>query len=601
MNKFFIERVTAKGDNVKDAVVTLQPGLNIIQGHSNTGKTCISKCIAFCFGSSTKPFDESLGYDTIELLLNTPKGRIAITRTLGKNQVDVSTTIQGFEDGKYDIEYKKDGKWPVLNDLLLASIGIEESHTVPTNKYFDKKRLTWRTMLKMLMFSNIDIASETSVMIPIQYTEQTYCLSTLLFLLTGRDFSEADAQTKKEIRDASRHAVEEYVNKNISAVAEKKRKLEKELDVFSDINVEKEMKAILDDLRNTEHQISASVEQSKDILQRIVQLQERYAECNLLQSRYKTLRSQYLSDIKRLSFIVDGEVELAHVPDNTKCPFCEGSIPVRNKQSYIKSAQAELSRIMAQMNGLEATEQDLTEEKESIQTSLSELEKRRTELEDLIDKKLQPKADSLQNTLNGYRAYIQLQNELKVISDFALSWETDLRNLPDENESKLEYHPKEYLDKGFQERMDAYIKNALEECKYDNLTTTRFNITDFDVEVNGHKKATNHGQGYCSYLNTVVALVFREYLHKHAKYDPGFLIIDTPLLGLDQGVNDAAPESMRTALFTYFTTHQDFGQIVILENLLHMPDIDYEATGANLITFTRDKNHGRYGFLDYTE
>lgn len=123
-------------------------------------------------------------------------------------------------------------------------------------------------------------------------------------------------------------------------------------------------------------------------------------------------------------------------------------------------------------------------------------------------------------------------------------------------------------------------------------------MADFDVEINGHKKATINGQGYSSYLNSMVAVILRQYLNEHAQYDPGFIVIDTPLLGLDQGVADAAPESMRTALFRYFINHQDCGQIIIIENIRHIPPLDYDNSGANVITFTKGLSDGRYGFLN---
>ena len=58
--------------------------------------------------------------------------------------------------------------------------------------------------------------------------------------------------------------------------------------------------------------------------------------------------------------------------------------------------------------------------------------------------------------------------------------------------------------------MNEYAFNILEECKYENLTVARFNIQDFDMVVDGFKKATNHG--YSAFLNTVIALMFRKYL-----------------------------------------------------------------------------------------
>ena len=87
-------------------------------------------------------------------------------------------------------------------------------------------------------------------------------------------------------------------------------------------------------------------------------------------------------------------------------------------------------------------------------------------------------------------------------------------------------------------------------------------------------------------------------MEAYAKYNPGFLVIDTPLIGLDQGGTDAAPESMRTALFKFFINHQNDGQIIILENMMHIPALDYEGSGANVITFTKGLEAGRYGFLN---
>lgn len=198
---------------------------------------------------------------------------------------------------------------------------------------------------------------------------------------------------------------------------------------------------------------------------------------------------------------------------------------------------------------------------------------------------------------DDYRVYIQIQHELSVIADFATSWETDLRELPSEEESESEYHPKELLDKEFQEKIDKLLKDSLTECSFPNLTTARFNLSSFDVEINGRKKQNFNGQGYTSFLNSIIAMSFRQYLSENAVYDPGFLVIDTPLLGLDQGISDVSPESMRASLYTYFTNHQDCGQIILLDNMKDVPNIDFKSTGTNIITFTKGLEPGRYGFL----
>lgn len=599
MNEFYITKVLAKGNGKTDSFVELQPGLNLIQGRSNTGKTCIIKCIDFCFGGKNKPFDDSLGYTTIELSLHTPKGNIQITRSFGKNKVEVITNVPGYDSCTYDLKFnpKKKEPAPLLGDLLLASIGIEDGQYIYKNKYFDTQKMSWRTILPLLLFSVTDIVKETSVIEPTQGTEKTAFLSSLLLLLNGKEFAEVDSKTKKEIRIARKKAVEEYVNKKISAVSEKKKALENQLALFDGLDIEQQMQEIINRIKATEAKILSASAKSKEILRQIIELQEQTAECHLLQGRYATLRGQYVSDIKRLSFIVNGEVEMQKVAHNTICPFCDGKIPVKTKKSYIESAQAELHRITSQMNGLIETEKELASEKNEISVELAELERQREDIEKMIQEELQPKADELKKIHDGYRVYIQIQHELNVIADFATSWETDLRELPNENESESEYHPKELLDKDFQERIDKLLKDALTECHFPNLTTARLNLSSFDVEINGRKKQNFNGQGYTSFLNSIIAISFRQYLAKYAVYDPGLLVIDTPLLGLDQGVSDVSPESMRASLYTYFTNHQDCGQIILLDNMKDVPAIDFESTGTNVITFTKGLEEGRYGFL----
>ena len=602
MSNFYIKSVTAKGNGRADSTVNFQPGLNIIKGRSNTGKTVIIKCIDFCFGSKIKPFDENFGYTTIEMQLHTLKGDITISRKLGKNQVEVITDILGFCNGTYDLNHSTERKaLPNLSDLLLASIGIEGEHQIIKNKNFEKRRLTWRTFLRVLLFHVTDIAKSTSIIEPEQAVEKTSMLSALLFLFFGKEFTEQDAQVKKEIRDARKNAVEEYVNKKLQLASDKKKELQKSLAIFSGENIEQKIQEIIVSLQNTEHQISQTIKQSREFTIRILALQDKAAECSLLQTRYASLKTQYVSDIKRLSFIVNGESQLSHVHKIQTCPFCEGKLPPKKDESYLESAKAELSRTLIQIKGLENAENDIAYEKKQINKSLYDLQSQRKQLDQTIEKELRPKADFLKQLLTDYRTYIQIQQELQMLDDISSSMITDLRKLPVDDTNQIEYHPRKYFDALFQECINDMLLEALRDCRYENLNTARFNMSSLDIEINGHKKADMNGQGYCAFLNSVIAVVFRSYMENYAKYNPGFVIIDTPLLGLDQGIDDNYPESMRTALFNFFIKHQTDGQIIILENILHLPNIDFAKAGANVITFTKGLEDGRYGFLNDVE
>ena len=605
MAGIYFSRVTARGKGKRDSFVDFTPGLNIICGRSNTGKTAVARCIDFALGKMGEPpIDEPLGYDQVELLVQAAEGTISITRKFHKDQVDVKTDIPGMTSDKYNLKYSQSQRngLPVLSDLLLSAMGIPVPCMVIKNIDFKRAPLTLRTFLHMLIFLNNDIGNVKSVLEPKESVQKTIFFSSLLYLMNGSNFPEQDEQTKKELRIAERNAVTRYVNRQISNVAEKKKVLQKQMTAFQGIDVEQQMTSLIAGIEQTESAISAALSRRQELVQEISELQEKMTEAELMKSRYTALKSQYTADIKRLTFIVDGEMERNAHDKNTVCPFCERHFTPKDDETYIESARGELSRIVAQMNDLTKAEQSLSEEMNWMSEEMAKLDAEKDSIESHIQQELRPKAEAMRKSLADYKSFLQLKREMSVIDDFAVGWEADLRNPPVEPESALQYHPREHFDDDFKRLINQYYMEILRECSYSpEPTSANFNISDFDIEIDGHKKSTHEGQGYTSFVNSVTALTFRHYLAHHGKYYPGFLIIDTPLLGLDQGVADSAPESMCSGLFRYFMNHQEEGQLIIIENSKNLPDLDYEAAGANVITFTKGLTEGRPGFLHGVE
>lgn len=607
MAGFWIKRVIARSDTKETADVTFKPGLNVIQGRSDTGKTCIVKCIEFVFGGSMKtlttPFKPSSGYNEAVVVLASAEGELTVSRKVGKNQVEVSAQIEGIDSGTYNLKHSEKSKTPDFNLIMLRLLGISGEPKVPSNVRFKPERLTWTTLLRLFYINERRIDDEVSIIEPQETYEKTLFMSSLLYLLTGQNFSEMDVQTQKEIRKARKEAVEEYVNGKISNAGERKERLEKELQIFNGIDVEAQIAQMISLLEETEHKIAAALEESKKLLSSILALENKSAECNVLLSRYQNLHSQYKADIQRLSFIVEGEVESKKLPRVTYCPFCDGKITPHSHKSYIETSKAELGRIMAQMEGLVETEKDVKAQQAKIEEELDEQRMKRSNIEAMIEQELKPESAKLTESINGYRAYIQINKEMQIVAEFAKDWSGDLDRLAlqeqeEKDKDQIQYHPKEHFDSQFQTVMSGYADSILQECKYSGLAAARFDMTKFDIEVNGEPKGASHGKGYCSYLNTVVALMFRKYLKEHGVYNPELLIIDTPLHGFDENASNDAPESMKAGLFNYFIKHQD-GQLIVIENLDHIPHLNYEASGANVITFTKRKADGeRYGFLN---
>ena len=605
MAGFYIKKVIAKSAAKGDASVTFGKGLTIIQGRSDSGKTCVANCIDFIFGGSVdKPFKESSKYDGVTMIVasNDKDGELTLHRDVGKNQVNVISTIDGIDDGTYDVNYRKGAKNPPLNDVWLKLLGIHQETMIVANARFEKKRLTWRNLLRVFYLDENRIDDIDSIVEPKhRYMENTLFLSALLYLITGRAFTETDAQEEKKIKKARRQAVTEYVNRKIRDAAERKEQLEKDLHIFDGADIEEQIAQATAALQETQRKIDLALARSQKILSSILEAEEREAECDVLLTRYHRLATQYKADIQRLSLIVEGEEAYQEVPQSTKCPYCEGTFTPRKRISYIASSKVEMERMMAQLSGLEETERDVEDRKKDIRAELEKLKQQKDALESKIKTELRPQEKEQQNTVNAYKSYLRITSEIALIETYATDFGNDLTALENEqkNDKALEYHPKEYFGENFASTMSEFANSILKECCYAGLLQAHFNFNTFDIEVNGEDKGTSHGKGYRSYLNTVMIMMLRKYLATNAKFDPHIFIIDTPLHGFDDGVEETMPESMRAGLYRYFMNHQDEGQLIVIENLDHIPSFDYEKHGAVVETFGKGLTpNTRYGFLN---
>jgi len=252
-----------------------------------------------------------------------------------------------------------------------------------------------------------------------------------------------------------------------------------------------------------------------------------------------------------------------------------------------------LHRIKLQLMDLEEAERDLISERSSLEDRLSELSKEKSDVEILLNNELKPRVAVLKQILLDYRRSIEIQNEAAVIREFETSMKNELYEVQTEDDEEAEFKVKSFYSHDILEVLDKYLNEILELCGYNGLSSAYFNLSDFDVFVNGKSKYA-FGKGYRAFLNTVLALALMMYLVKNGRYAPGMLIVDSPILSLKERGDEKTPDTMKSALFQYLLNNQNIGQIIIIEN--NIPELDYSK--ANVIFFTKDTTQGRYGFLN---
>lgn len=588
---FYIERIIVTGSGKMDSIIVFSNGVNIIYGPSNTGKTYIVKCIDYMFGSDKEPIDVSTGYQYIKIIVKTVRGKLTMSRKIGENKIEIDSLDSKISSGKYNTKSSKNNYDKTINSVWLSLIGIDEMHLIISNENFGKKILSWRTFSHIFMLTETKIISEKSAILSDRYINNTTELAALIFLLSGKDFSDSEVKDSGKIKEAKKNAVKAYINKELFRLSERKQELLLQLKEIPNIDISVEIEKIMEEISTNEQRINKSIEENQKILAQLHEKNENLSECNMLLNRYNELATQYDADLKRLNFIVDGEVNL-NASFSTHCPFCDGEIVVKENRKYIDAAKSEYKKIKLQVKDLESASKALCCEKLDLEQEVDILIAKKQSIEELIEQELKPQVFILKEKLSTYKDAIECQKEIDILKKLSEQKTADMIENETDEESELKFKVKEHLDYSFITELNDGIKLFLESCNYDNLLSVVFDKANMDIVINGKKKSSN-GKGYNAYFNSVVAIVLSRYMESNAKYSPNFLVLDSPILSLKEKETKKPSDTMSHALFENIIDNQKGIQTIIVEN--EIPNIDYKD--ANLIQFTKEKNNGRYGFL----
>ena len=168
------------------------------------------------------------------------------------------------------------------------------------------------------------------------------------------------------------------------------------------------------------------------------------------------------------------------------------------------------------------------------------------------------------------------------------------------NKKILLYHAKQEFEEEVGTGFNVLLNKILKECNYRNVGYAIWDFSTFDILMDGVPKSEDQGKGYRSFLNSVVALMLYEYFNSDDVFiKPGFLMVDTPLLGFDENEDEFGDNTIKNGLYQYFINHQGNGQVIIVDNLNVIPeDIDFKAKGINVVTYHKDEKDGHiYGFM----
>lgn len=584
---FFIKELCVTGNGKEPAIIQFKKGLNIIEGPSNTGKTLIFKCIDYIFGAKDNPLIE--GYDCISLKIGINNSEIDLTRYAGKKSLFVHSAYNSILSGEYKYNTGRDDYESSFNNVLLKLLNINEYHEIVKNSNYEKRSLTWRTFSSAFFIDEDSIISEQTPLIPIQFTEKTAFLSALIFLLSGKDFASVNSVEAKNIKKAKITAVKEYINNELQEYTRQTELLNKEIEEIPDL--ESIISSLSSEVEATEGRIVEKINNNKNLLANIQKINEEISESNVLLNRYDLLESQYDSDLKRLNFIVDGQINYEQA-EKTMCPFCNNTVSISKKEDYITVSLNDYKKIKLQKNDLINAREILKTKILSLEEKLDLLQSEKEEVNNEIEQVLQPKLNDLKEQLVLFKKQVEKKKEINFLSQICSQKADFLSKQENDNSNENKYDPKDYLDYSFTSDFEKYIKELLIQSHYSNLNSVVFSNTSMDISINGKERRTN-GKGYRAYFNSILTIAFIKYLFEKGTYKQNLLLLDSPILSLKLSANEEIGTSIKQGLFEILQEMNNELQIIVFENKI--PEIEYK--NANIIKFTRDNNSGRYGFL----
>ena len=539
---YYIKRLTliSKDGTISD--VDLKAGLNIIYGESNTGKSLIVDCLDYLYGAKEHRFDQKLNLKQIGLTIDVDGKSVSLTREIDSNFIEVSSTCPYIESGKYNAN---NGKKPIYI-VWLRLMKIEDDVRIIKTLAGKTQKLTFRTFCHLFLIDEDRAINKNSVLSTGTGKSKrvdTNVLSALLYLATSNNYLPDKEGKDAPTRKARKEAVQKFFDRSMAKLADQKLSELMNLSKETPVELQKSIDSIINEIGNAEGILEESRKRSMELSTQITEIDAEINESRVLFNRNKMLATQYASDIKRLTFIAEGDIYGEDIPKLDRCPFCNGELPKEQNDSCIDAAIAEVAKIEVHVKDLESVQQSLESELKQLNTDKQALVEERRQVEMSIRREVQPQISMLKDKLASYTTALNQYKAQEMIEKFSNVLLSELKVTEEEESDELQINIPQLFNQTFTAMIETELQKLLKECNYKNYTGSRFDKSDYDVVVNGHLKKSQ-GKGFRAFLNTLVAIAIQNCLFTYGLHIPRIFVVDSPILSLKEKEDHIGEEHM---------------------------------------------------------
>lgn len=613
MSSILLRYLAYFGPDKPPAALSLAPGLNVICGASETGKSFIVESIDFMLGQEdpVRDIPERDGYDRIRLAVE----------SAGWPPLTLDRSVEGGNFWAYE-ELLTDGsprtetktlRWKhsaarqdTLSYALLERTGLT-SKVLRRNTAGVSRSLSFRDMARLCVVTEEEIQGRGSPLLSGQYTTATGEYAAFKLLLTGTDDSALVAA-----RDVSGRREQDTGKIELldQMIADLQAELDEDGTEEDDLN---DQLARLDASIRAQNEALAAVQRALDsVLERrgaaareVRNRRARVAEIDELVERFRLLDGHYQTDLDRLAAIHESGSLFVHL-EQKPCPLC-GALPgdqhldsecEGNTEVVVKAADAEIIKISRLRHELADTASSLITERQGLLESLDQFDEEYKSCEQELNEIASPAVSTERasyNQLVSERAEVRFKLEKIDRLKRLTAQRTEL----DTEEAETAGSPsttKTQVSRNVLDDFAQTIEGILQEWHFPNANRVFFNEGKRDIQIAGKARGST-GKGLRAITHAAVKIGLMEFCRERNLPHPGFVVLDSPLLAYwkpEGDEDDLRGTDLKEMFYRYLLGLSKDVQVIIIENE-HPPDFVFRD--GNVIVFTKNPHQGRYGFF----
>ncbi|WFT86002.1 hypothetical protein [Rhizobium leguminosarum] len=620
-NRIIINRLAFTGPEQEMKDLSFVPGLNVLWGASNAGKSFMVKSLDFMFGGGTPlpGIPQLKGYDRCWIELDLPRtGPITFSRStrgggfavfsepvesaLGKN---TETTLSATHAPGGDS----------LSGFLLSEIGIDGKQIAGTLSG-DKFGFSIRHLARYMFTEETPMMSEAA---PIRISErasETLDRNVLKFILTGVDDSAVVvSKSTKEQRTANSGKIEIVDEMITSAQAELARMFPDDDDVDAldlasqDNRLTQTLSAYHTTLSVAQQRLDLLVHGRRRAREELEDLQSRVQSINLTLDRFLLLDSVYRSDVERLEALEEGAVALM-AGTRRACPVCGADPEHQHEVHGLETVDMSQKAVVAEMAKIRAESADLKHTMGSLSAEREGLIARAAEKEKLLRQADLSIANARPAELHARESYEEIDQTRQRIRE-GLALKRRIENLNARRtdlESFKAVRASDPVAPGVSgplgHEFAMTVQSILREWHFPAEPVISFS-EKHDILLNGSDRGSN-GKGVRALMNAAFKIGVLVFCREHDLPHPGIVALDSPLLSYrdphTSKHGDLSPDEVQvknaglnTYFYEYLERQSSHAQFIIVEN---DPPPFQLSPAAKVTTFTGPHaEEGRRGLL----